>query len=262
MPQLLVEKDVHGPGIDARGVAFAGTDIYVELGRGRDFAFSATSSGADNVDQWVLHLCEPGGGPPTVSSLGYLHSGTCEPIERYQHMQTAKPSAGGPPGVGESGAQCANAADDDGDGVVNDGCPAVGLPEIVVQCINALDDDLDAAVNDGCPPVAGADIVLSFPVERTVHYGPLVARGTLVDGTPIAIATLRSTYRNELGSARGFRRINDPDFMTNGYDSFRNAMGPACVRNAPKGSIPICRRGERDSGIGKASFHWRRSRPT
>ena len=32
MPQLLVEKDVHGPGIDARGAAFAGTDIYVQLG--------------------------------------------------------------------------------------------------------------------------------------------------------------------------------------------------------------------------------------
>ena len=62
MPQLLVEKDVHGPGIDARGVAFAGTDLYVQLGRGRDYAWSATSAGADNVDQFVLRLCEPGGG--------------------------------------------------------------------------------------------------------------------------------------------------------------------------------------------------------
>ena len=225
MPQLLVEKDVHGPGIDARGVAFAGTDLYVELGRGRNFAFSATSASSDNVDQWVLQLCEPGGGPPTVNSLGYLRNGICEPIESYQHMQIAKPSAGGIPGISESGAQCANATDDDGDGVVNDGCPAVGLPEIGLQCLNAIDDDGDGVVNDGCPPVVGNDIVLSWPVQRTAYYGPLVARGRLTDGTPIAIATLRSTYRSELASARGFQRVNDPNYMTDGFASFRTAMG-------------------------------------
>ena len=225
MPQLLVEKDVHGPGIDARGVAFAGTDLYVQLGRGRNYAFSATSAGADNVDQWVLRLCEPGGGAPTTGSMGYLHDGTCEPIEAFDHVQVAKPSAGGPPGIAESGAQCANAVDDDGDGFVNDGCPPVGIPEVLLACANAVDDDLDGKVNDGCPPVAGADVVLTFHVERSRHYGPLVARGQLADGTPVAIATLRSTYMHELDSARGFVRVNDPTFMTAGYDSFRQAMG-------------------------------------
>jgi acyl-homoserine lactone acylase PvdQ len=226
MPQLLVEKDVHGPGIDARGVAFAGTDLYVQLGRGRDFAFSATSAGADNIDQWVLRLCEPGGGTATTASMGYLRNGVCEPIEAYDHVQIAKPSAGGIPGTSESGTQCVGAGDDDGDGFVNDGCPAVALPELpILHCGNAIDDDLDGAVNDGCPPIAGTDLVLSWPVERTAHYGPLVARGTLTDGTPIAVATLRSTYRNELGSVRGFLRVNDPDYMANGFDSFRTAVG-------------------------------------
>ncbi len=225
MPQLLVEKDVHGPGIDARGVAFAGTDVYVELGRGRSYAWSATSAGADNVDQFVLKLCEPGGGPATTSSMGYLRNSVCEPIEAYDHTQIAKPSAGGIPGTGETGAQCANATDDDGDGFVNDGCPAVGAPELPAFCANATDDDGDGFVNDGCPAVPNPDVVLSFHVERTAYYGPLLARGTLVDGTPIAIATLRSTYRNELGSAIGFQRVNDPGFMTNGYASFQNAMG-------------------------------------
>jgi hypothetical protein len=55
----------------------------------------------------VLELCEPGGGTPTVQSMGYLTNGVCEPIETYQHVQIAKPSAGGQPGVGESGGQCA-----------------------------------------------------------------------------------------------------------------------------------------------------------
>ena len=224
-PQLLIEKDVHGPGIDARGASFAGVDLWVQLGRGRNYAWSATSAGGDNVDQFVLLLCEPGGGPATVSSLGYSRNGVCKPIEAFDHVQLAKPSAGGPPGVNESGAQCDNASDDDLDGVVNDGCPPDGLPELGPQCENATDDDGDGKVNDGCPPIAGTDLVLSWRVERTEDYGPLVARGTLSDGTPIAIATKRSTYNAELGSALGFYRINNPDFMVNGYDSFREAMG-------------------------------------
>jgi acyl-homoserine lactone acylase PvdQ len=225
MPQLLVEKDVHGPGIDARGVAFAGTDVYVQLGRGGAYAWSATSASADNVDQFVLRLCEPGGGPATPSSMGYLRNAVCEPIEAYDHVEIAKPSAGGLPGIEESGSQCTNAIDDDGDGFVNDGCPAVGLPELPIFCTGAADDDGDGVVNDGCPAIPNPDVVLTFHVERTADYGPLVARGRLTDGTPIAVATLRSTYRNELGSAIGFKRINDPGFMTNGYESFRQALG-------------------------------------
>src|SRR5438094_10671975 len=53
VPSLLEEKDVHGPGIDARGVGFAGIDAYVLIGRGRDYAWSATSSGADDTDTFV-----------------------------------------------------------------------------------------------------------------------------------------------------------------------------------------------------------------
>jgi acyl-homoserine lactone acylase PvdQ len=223
MPQILVEKDVHGPGIDARGAAFAGTDLWVQLGRGRDYAFSATSAGGDNIDQFVLKLCEPGGGAPNVQSLGYLRNGVCEPIERYQHTQIAKPSAGGIPTIAET--SCDDAVDDEGDGFVNDGCPAVGLPELLLQCTDGVDNDGDGKVNDGCPPIVGTDLFLSWRVERTQYYGPVVARGTLTDGTPIAIATKRSTYNNELGSAIGFRRVNDPDYMANGFDSFRTAMG-------------------------------------
>jgi hypothetical protein len=58
----------------------------------------------------------------------------------------------------EAGAQCAAAdvVDDDGDGVINDGCPQVGaLAEsiFVGGCTNALDDDGDGFFNDGCPSV-------------------------------------------------------------------------------------------------------------
>jgi MYXO-CTERM domain-containing protein len=51
----------------------------------------------------------------------------------------------------ETGAQCNDALDNDGDGRVNDGCPANGAPETGDQCLNAIDDDGDGVVNDGCP---------------------------------------------------------------------------------------------------------------
>lgn len=51
--------------------------------------------------------------------------------------------------------------DDDGDGIINDGCPAVGtLKEDAAQCGNNLDDDGDNEQDDGCggagdPPQSG-----------------------------------------------------------------------------------------------------------
>jgi acyl-homoserine lactone acylase PvdQ len=56
-PQLLYEVDVHGGGIDARGVTFPGSGPYVELGRGQDYSWSATSAGNDVVDIFVEELC-------------------------------------------------------------------------------------------------------------------------------------------------------------------------------------------------------------
>ena len=61
------------------------------------------------------------------------------------------------------GPACSNSIDDDGDGVVNDGCPTAGsAPEggglagsAPAQCANSINDDPgdDGRVNDGCPAV-------------------------------------------------------------------------------------------------------------
>ena len=59
----------------------------------------------------------------------------------------------------ESGADCDNATDDNGNGAINDGCPQVGATAETVlagQCDNATDDDAadaDTKINDGCPVV-------------------------------------------------------------------------------------------------------------
>ena len=99
-PQLLMDVDVHAPGIDARGATFAGVSLYVLLGRGRDYAWSATSAGQDIIDTFAVELCEPGGGPATKQSMHYRFRGACEPIEvlEQRNSWTPSPADDTPPG--------------------------------------------------------------------------------------------------------------------------------------------------------------------
>src|SRR5215211_2082535 len=92
-PQILMEQDMHAPGIDARGAAFPGVNLYVQLGRGRDYAWSATSAGQDNIDQFALDLCNPEGSPATIESQHYLFRGSCRPIETLERSNSWTPSA-------------------------------------------------------------------------------------------------------------------------------------------------------------------------
>ena len=95
-PQLLVEQDLQGPGVRARGVSFAGTNLVVELGHGVDYAWSATSASNDIVDTVAERLCNADGSTATVTSTGYLVGGQCTPIEAYTHTETVLPSAASP----------------------------------------------------------------------------------------------------------------------------------------------------------------------
>lgn len=105
-PQILTEQDVHapagpeGPGIDSRGVAFPGTNLYVQLGRGDDYAWSATSAGQDIVDTYAVALCEPGGGEPSTDSNGYRFRGQCREFESLERTNAWTPNAADqtPPG--------------------------------------------------------------------------------------------------------------------------------------------------------------------
>jgi acyl-homoserine lactone acylase PvdQ len=53
LPQILMEQDIHGPGLDARGATFPGVNLWVLLGHGRDYAWSATTATSDNVDTFA-----------------------------------------------------------------------------------------------------------------------------------------------------------------------------------------------------------------
>ncbi|GAA3833411.1 penicillin acylase family protein [Sphaerisporangium flaviroseum] len=91
-PQLLMLEELSGPGIRARGAAFAGLNLYVLLGRGTDYAWSATSSAQDITDTYALQLCDPAGGTVTTASDHYLYHGTCTAMETLRKTNSWKPN--------------------------------------------------------------------------------------------------------------------------------------------------------------------------
>jgi acyl-homoserine lactone acylase PvdQ len=106
-PEILMEEDVHAPatpglpGIDARGASFTGINLYVQLGRGRDYAWSATSAGQDITDTYAVDLCDPSGGRPTTASTSYRFRGKCLPMDELTRTNTFTPNPGDstPPGT-------------------------------------------------------------------------------------------------------------------------------------------------------------------
>jgi acyl-homoserine lactone acylase PvdQ len=95
-PEVLMEMDLHGGGIDSRGVTFAGAAPYVLIGRGKDFAWSATSAGSDVVDEYVEELCgndttyryKGQCRPMTTLDAGLLSAGGGEPERRISFRET------------------------------------------------------------------------------------------------------------------------------------------------------------------------------
>jgi acyl-homoserine lactone acylase PvdQ len=83
-PQILMEEDIHAPTIEARGAAFAGINMFVELGHGRDYAWSATSAGQDIIDTFAVPTC--------TDDQHYLFRGQCLPVEVLERTNTWTPN--------------------------------------------------------------------------------------------------------------------------------------------------------------------------
>jgi acyl-homoserine lactone acylase PvdQ len=92
VPQVLMELDLHGPGIDARGAAFPGVNLYIQLGHGRDYAWSATTATSDNVDTFAEVLCQ--------DDFHYMYKGECRAMEKLEQANSWTPSAGDSNGPG------------------------------------------------------------------------------------------------------------------------------------------------------------------
>src|SRR6185295_16547077 len=74
-PQIFVEYELHGGGINSEGVSFPGASPWPLIGHGIDFAWSGTSANGDNQDTFVERLCNPDGSPPTKDSTHYMYRG-------------------------------------------------------------------------------------------------------------------------------------------------------------------------------------------
>ena len=91
-PQLLMLEEIQAPGISARGAAFAGLNFYVELGRGADYSWSATSAGQDIIDTFAVQLCNTDGSPATKDSNAYLYNGVCTPMQQIERDDSWSPT--------------------------------------------------------------------------------------------------------------------------------------------------------------------------
>jgi acyl-homoserine lactone acylase PvdQ len=92
-PEILMEEDLHGPGIDARGAAFPGVNSYVQLGHGRDYAWSATSGEAGDTHTFAEVLC--------ADEFHYTYKGQCVAMEKLEHTNAWTPNGSDktPPGA-------------------------------------------------------------------------------------------------------------------------------------------------------------------
>ena len=73
-PEFFAEMELSGAGFAVRGAVFPGIPLVL-VGRGPDFAWSAASSQADNLDLFVETLCD--------DDRHYLYRGQCEPMRRF-----------------------------------------------------------------------------------------------------------------------------------------------------------------------------------
>ena len=73
-PGFFAEMELSGAGFAVRGALFPGVPLVL-VGRGPDFAWSASSSQADNLDFFVETLCD--------DDSHYFYRGQCEPMRRF-----------------------------------------------------------------------------------------------------------------------------------------------------------------------------------
>jgi acyl-homoserine lactone acylase PvdQ len=140
-PQILSLLDLHSPNYAAEGASFPGTGI-VELGRGQDYAWSATSAGSDLIDQRLEKICSPTGGAPAARGAYYLYNGKCLPMTVTHFAETALPKPGG---IGAP-AVLDHAIYQTRHGIVQGWTTAGGKPVAVVTQRSTYNHDVDSVV--------------------------------------------------------------------------------------------------------------------
>lgn len=140
-PQILSQLDLHSPGYAASGASFPGTGL-VELGRGQDYAWSATSAGTDITDQRIEKICNPSGGAPSARGTYYEFRGACVPMTTQTFTETALPKLGG---VGAP-TVLTHTINQTRHGIVQGWTTVQGRPVAVVSQRSTYNHDIDSIV--------------------------------------------------------------------------------------------------------------------
>ncbi|HEX3337351.1 MAG TPA: penicillin acylase family protein [Jatrophihabitans sp.] len=140
-PQILSQIDLHSPNYAAEGASFPGTGI-IELGRGADYAWSATSAGSDLIDQRLEKICDPLGGAPAAHGTYYRFNGACVPMttEHFKEVALPKPGGLGAPATLDHIVRLTR------HGVVQGWTTAHGAPVAVVNQRSTYNHDVDSVV--------------------------------------------------------------------------------------------------------------------
>ncbi len=141
-PELIMEQDLHGPGVDAEGASIPGISQYVELGRGEDYAWSATSGYEGVVSTFAVPLCNPAGGAVSINSDDYELKGRCLPMDILQRTESWKPNPADPT---PAGSQTLTAYRTEL-GLVEARATIHGRPVAYVQDRSTYDHELDSAI--------------------------------------------------------------------------------------------------------------------
>jgi acyl-homoserine lactone acylase PvdQ len=141
-PELIMEEDLHGPGIDAEGAAVPGVSQYVELGHGEDYAWSATSGYEGVISTFAVPLCNPAGGPASIDDNDYELDGKCLPMDVLQRSESWKPNLADPT---PAGSQTLTAYRTE-IGLVEARATIHGQPVAYVQDRSTYDHELDSAI--------------------------------------------------------------------------------------------------------------------
>jgi acyl-homoserine lactone acylase PvdQ len=98
-PEVFLEYELHGPGIDVSGVSFPGSSPYPLIGHGIDYAWTGTSAFSSNEDVFAEKLCNPDGSKPSFASTHYVYHGQCIPFSSHavvEHTPLSPTSPGAP----------------------------------------------------------------------------------------------------------------------------------------------------------------------
>ena len=168
-PEIVVEYELHAPGIHTSGMAFPGASPYTLIGHAGSFAWSGTTANGDNADTFAEQLCNTDGSPPTLDSDAYVYNGTCTPFTHRDVVLTTPvaPTDPQPPQT------------------------------VTLRTMRSVHGSVHSfALSDGAPYALVRSTAVSKQAVRSITAFSLIAEGAVTDADSF-VATMRHYTGNE-----------------------------------------------------------------